>query len=284
MPPHRVRDIVLAHAAHEETDRLTNMNRNDPNNTTKPQVTRRSALPALLLPAAGLLLGGCAGAQRTRTVLSEPEIPDVRGGFALRPDGTRVFRNHRLIDQDGRTVRFQEDLVEGRVFGATFQYANCKGICSNMTEQMRKAYELMRPIMGEKVQFYMFSLAEDSPADMKRFMQSHGIYGLDGWRFLSASREVITDIRWAFGFGDPNEDIDQNLAAHTGMVRFGNHSLDKWAACPAQGSPEATARLLVRLFPSTERPELPHIASRIATPAKPMKGWTPPSPITQRGS
>jgi cytochrome oxidase Cu insertion factor (SCO1/SenC/PrrC family) len=284
MLPRRVRTVVLAHAARGAPDRLPNMMRNDPNNSNQPQVTRRSAFPALLVPAAGLLLGGCTGAQRTRALSSQPEIPDVRGGFALRSDGTRVFRNHRLVDQDGRTVRFQDDLVEGRVFGATFQYANCKGICSNMTEQMRKAYELMRPIMGERVQFYMFSLAEDSPEDMKRFMKAHGIYGLNGWRFLSAPREAITDIRWAFGFGDPNEDIDQNLAAHTGMVRFGNHSLDKWAACPAQGSPEATARLLVRMFPSTERPELPNIASRIATPAKPIKGWTPASPITQRGS
>lgn len=193
----------------------------------------------------------------------------------MRPDGTRVFRNHRLVDQDGKVVHFQDDLMEGRVFGATFQYANCKGICKNMTEQMKKAYALMEPMMGNPVEFYIFSLAQDTPADMKAYMQARGIYGLKGWRFLSGSNEAITDIRWAFGFGDPNEELDQNLSGHTGMVRFGNHKLDKWAACPAQGSPEATARLMLRMFPSNERPQLAGVASRIAVPALPMKDWTP---------
>jgi len=63
------------------------------------------------------------------------------------------------------------------------------------------------------------------------------------------------------------------------MVRFGNHSLDKWAACPAQGSPEATVRLLVRLFPSTERPVLAAAQSKIAIPAGQIKNWTPATPL-----
>ena len=242
-------------------------------------LTRRAAFGGLFLPAAGLLLGGCASAARGGSRTASAEIEGGRGAFRTRPDGTREFRNHELVDQDGRTVYFQDDLVEGKVFGATFQYANCKGICGSMTEQMKRAYEIAKPIMGSRAQFYMFSLASDTPADMKRFMQDHGIYGLPGWRFLSGSKEAITDIRWAFGFGDPNEDLDQRLEGHTGMVRFGNHSLDKWAACPAQGSPEATVRLLVRLFPSTERPVLAAAQSKIAIPAGQIKNWTPAAPL-----
>jgi len=248
--------------------------------TESKAFSRRASFGSLFLPAAGLLLAGCAnGVKRAAEPASDDaNFPAKRGAFIMRADGTRQFRNHALVDQDGRKVRFQDDLVEGQVFGATFQYANCRGICANMTEQMKKAYELMRPVMGSPVQFYMFSLAEDTPADMKAYMQARGIYGQPGWRFFSGSREAITDIRWAFGFGDPNEELDQNLEGHTGMVRFGNHRLDKWAACPAQGSPEATARLLVRMFPSTERPDLPGIKSKIADPVHPIKNWTPALP------
>ena len=245
------------------------------------QVSRRTSFASLLLPAAGLLLAGCASG--VKTVLKpdasdDANFPPKRGAFLMRGDGTRQFRNHRLVDQDGRTVRFQDDLMEGQIFGATFQYANCRGICANMTEQMKKSYALMRPVMGNPVQYYMFSLAEDSPADMKAYMQARWIYGLPGWRFFSGSTEAITDIRWAFGFGERNEELDQNLEGHTGMIRFGNHKLDKWAACPAQGSPEATARLMVRMFPSTERPDLPGIKSKIADPVHPIKNWTPALP------
>lgn len=241
-------------------------------------VTRRSAFGGLLLPAAGILLGGCASSLKSASK-PEVEIPEGRGAFVMRPDGTRAFRNHEFVDQDGNKVRFQDDLVEGKIFGATFQYAKCKGICSNMTEQMKKAYDLMTPIMGNPVQFYMFSLAGDSPAAMKEFMQARGVYGLPGWRFFSGTNEAITDIRWAFGFGDPNEELDQNLAGHTGMVRFCNHSLDKWSACPAQGSPEATARLMVRMFPANARPQLPNIASKAAAPTYRMKDWVPAKPL-----
>ncbi len=242
-------------------------------------LTRRAAFGGLFLPAAGLLLGGCASAARSGPASASAQIEGGRGAFRMRPDGTREFRNHKLVDQDGRTVYFQDDLVEGKVFGATFQYANCRGICGSMTQQMKRAYDIARPIMGSRVQFYMFSLASDTPADMKRFMKDHGIDGLPGWRFLSGSNEAITDIRWAFGFGDPNEDLDQRLEGHTGMVRFGNHSLDKWAACPAQGSPDATVRLLVRMFPSTERPVLAEAQSKIAIPAVQKKNWTPAIPL-----
>jgi protein SCO1/2 len=240
--------------------------------------TRRASFGGLLLPAALLMLGGC-GRTLQRVTSAEPQIPEGRGGFAMRPDGTRVFRDHKLVDQDGRTVYFQRDLIEGKVFGATFQYAQCNGICADMTNQMKKAYMLMKPIMGNPVQFYMFSLAEDSPAVMKEYMQARGIYGLPGWRFLSGSREAITDIRWAFGFGEPNEELDQNLSGHTGMVRLGNHQLDKWAACPAQGSPEATARLFVRLFPADARPVLPGTESKIAIKPGKIPNWTPARPL-----
>jgi len=242
-------------------------------------LSRRAAFSGLLLPAAGLLLGGCATAARGASRSPEAEIPGGRGAYRMRPDGTRQFRNHELVDQDGRKVRFQDDLVEGKVFGATFQYAQCNGICADMTNQMKKAYMFMKPIMGNPVQFYMFSLAEDSPAVMKEYMQARGIYGLPGWRFLSGSREAITDIRWAFGFGEPNEELDQNLSGHTGMVRLGNHQLDKWAACPAQGSPEATARLFVRLFPADARPVLPGTESKIAIKPGKIPNWTPARPL-----
>ncbi|MFM1804178.1 MAG: hypothetical protein RL136_1057 [Planctomycetota bacterium] len=252
--------------------------KSEPNN-----LTRRAALGSLALPAVGAVLGGCAATGGTASAPegaeSSVDFPPHRGAFVMRDDGTRVFRNHTLVDQDGRTLRFMDELVDGRIFGATFQYAECDGICADMTNQMRRAYELMRPIMGNPAQFYMFSLAGDSPAVMKKYMQDRGIYGLPGWRFLSGSDEAITDIRWAFGFGDPNEELDANLSAHTGMIRFGNHRLDKWAGCPAQGSPEATARLMVRMFPSNERPHLPRIASKLAAPTQPIKGWTPAQPL-----
>jgi len=243
------------------------------------QVSRRSALSGAVLPAALLLLGGCMGIRREGRPQTQLEIPAKRGGSARRADGTRVFRNHALVDQDGRTVRFQDDLVEGRVFAATFQYAKCNGICRNMTEKMSAASEILGSAMDHPIRFYMFSLAEDSPADMRAYMESRGIYGRAGWRFLSGPREAITDIRWAFGFGEPSEDLDQNLAAHTGMVRYCHHATDKWAACPALSDPRSIALLMLRCFPCDQRPPVPALEAHFAEGGKPIPGYKPVVPV-----
>jgi len=75
---------------------------------------RRSALRALLIPAGAAVLGGCSTA--TRLVQQAPEVPENdRGRTYFEPDGTRTFHNHVLYDQDGRKIRFHDDLIRGQV-------------------------------------------------------------------------------------------------------------------------------------------------------------------------
>ena len=247
----------------------------------EPQISRRASLRGLLLPAAALALGGCAGASKVTASASEPSlhIPDVRGGSALRPNGTRVFRNHILHDQDGKAVRFQDDLVEGQVFAATFQYAKCKGICQNMTEKMKVASDILGGVMNNPVRFYIFSLAEDTPAEMKQYMVDRGIYGKPGWKFLTAPKDVITDIRWAFGFAEPDEETDEDLGSHTGMVRYCHHPTDKWAACPSLGEPKSIALLMLRCFPNDQRPHIAALDGYLLDYGKPIPNYKPLPPV-----
>jgi len=247
-----------------------------------PAVSRRASLRNLFLPAAALALGGCASAKVASVASSSKpsiELPDRRGASALRPDGTRVFRNHKLYDQDGKPVYFQDDLVEGRVFAATFQYAKCKGICKNMTEKMSAASDILGDVMGNPVRFYIFSLAEDTPAEMKQYMVDRGIYGRPGWKFLTASRDIITDIRWAFGFAEPDEETDQNLGSHTGMVRYCHHPTDKWAACPSLGDPRTIALLMLRVFPNDQRPQVASLKNFLFDTGKPIPNYKPLPPL-----
>ena len=255
------------------------------NDLNGADVTRRSALSSLLLPAAALL-GGCAAsnqrtASRRPTAHADTEFEPRLGASIMEPDGTRSFRNHLLHDQDGNEVRFQDDLIAGRVFAATFMYVNCKGICSDMTRNMTEAYDLLKPVMGNPVQFYSFSLAEDSPAEMKAYMEARGLYGRKGWRFLTASRDVIKDIRWGFGFFDPDEEIDNNLNGHTGMARFGYHALDKWSSCPALGNPVVTARSMLAVFPPDARPRIAALERRDTPAPRQIPNYRPLPPSSQ---
>jgi protein SCO1/2 len=253
----------------------------DPTSAARP-LSRRGVFRSLVLPMTGLALGGCAASMRQpkSEYVASSEFPDRVGAFVMRPDGTRAFRNHKLVNQDGKIVRFQDDLVEGKVFSANFMYVHCTGICPNMTKSLIEAYTLLKPVMGSKIQFYSFSLAEDSPADMKAYMEERGIYGVPGWQFLSGTPEVIKDIRWAFGLYDLNEEVDSDLSQHTGMARYGNHRIDKWAACPLLGEGYVTARGVLSVLPPAERPALPGIYLEDGTrPARKMPGFKAPEPL-----
>lgn len=253
-------------------------------------LSRRDAFASLLLPGLAAA-AGCASTQggsssRTDASAAAPErvFPDRLGATVMESDGTRTFRNHELRDQDGNVLRYQDDLIRGQVFAATFMYVHCTGICSDMTGKMTEAYDLLKPVMGKPVRFYSFSLAEDSPADMKSYMQARGLYGRPGWYFLTAPRAVIKDIRWGFGFWDPDEELDNNLNGHTGMARFGNHRLDKWSSCPALANPALTARSVLALFPPNQRPQIAALERTDSPPARKIPNYTPAPPSTQFGS
>jgi protein SCO1/2 len=142
-----------------------------------------------------------------------------------------------------------------------------------MVSRMREAHQLLEPVMGDPVRFYTFSLAEDSPADMKAAMRARGIDGLRGWTMLTASREIVRDIRWAFGFFEPNEELDQRLDGHTGMARFGNHASDKWSACPALGSPKSIATSLLGVVAHEDRQRVRWFAEERSRHGRPIPGW-----------
>lgn len=261
----------------------------------RAKFTRRGAIWSLLLPAAAIA-GGCAGTggrteargnsrSGSTTSYTYPDAAfDPRPGASImNPDGTRSFRNHELFDQDGRRLRFQDDLITGQIFAATFFYVHCKGICSDMTTAMTGAYDLLQPAMGNPIRFYTFSLAEDSPDDLKEYMQARGLYGRPGWSFLTAPKPVIKDIRWAFGFSDPDEEIDSNLNGHTGMARFGNHRLDKWSSCPALGTPLSIARSTMSILPPNERPYIAALERDPASRGRKLPNYTPKPPSMQSG-
>lgn len=244
---------------------------------------RRSALRALLIPAGAAVLGGCSTA--TRLVQQAPEVSESDlGKTHFEPDGTRTFHNHVLYDQDGRKLRFHDDLIRGQIFAASFGYVSCRGICGRIANNMLEASDLLGPVMGNPVRFYSFSLTEDSPSEMREAMEFRGVYGKPGWTYLTGSPEAIRDIRWSFGFFDAGEvDTQGDPATHTGMVRFGHHRLDKWSSCPGLGNPANIARSVVWLFPSDRRPQVAGTEYEGTNHARPIPGWTPPAPLTAQG-
>ena len=243
---------------------------------------RRSALRSLLVPAGAAILGGCATATRLETAPAATAAHDPSfGRTRMEPDGTRTFKNLVVYDQDGRRLRFHDDLIRGQVFAATFGYVKCRGICGRIAANMELAAELLGSHMGRPIRFYNFSLAEDTPGEMRESMEFRGLYGRPGWTYLTASAETIREIRHSFGFFDVGEDDTLGQpGTHTGMARFGNHPYDKWSSCPALANPETIASSIIWTFPVDQRPAIAGLDTNVGgIRGNPIPGFVPPQPL-----
>jgi protein SCO1/2 len=153
------------------------------------------------------------------------------------------FPNCELVTHEGKRVRFYDDLVHGnKIVLFNFMYAQCAGICPGMTANLVRVQKLLGARVGRDIFMHSITLKpeEDKPADLKMYVEMHGVKA--GWLFLTGARDDIEVLRRKLGFRDPNPTFDKDVSQHIGLVRFGNESIDRWAACPALANPEQIAR------------------------------------------
>src|SRR5687767_4590768 len=81
--------------------------------------------------------------------------------------------NTAVIDQDGRSHRFYDDLVKDRVVLLNFFFTNCGETCPLVTENMRAVQDLLGERMGGDIFIYSVSLqpALETPAILKDYAE-----------------------------------------------------------------------------------------------------------------
>ena len=164
--------------------------------------------------------------------------------------GARGFPNYELQTHEGRTVRFYDDLVKGRIVTINFMYADCTGICPSMTANLLKVQQLLGVRAVRDVHMYSFTLRprHDTPTILKQYVEMHGIG--PGWTLLTGKPTEIDRLRRKLGFVDADPEEDRNLATHVGMVLVGNDAIDRWASCPAIARPSELVKLVGWMEPA----------------------------------
>ncbi len=146
--------------------------------------------------------------------------------------------NVELITQDGKKVRFYDDLVKDRKVVIQFMFTRCRDACPVITRHLAQAQKILHDRAGHDIFFYSISLSpeEDTPKALKRFAKAYGAG--PGWLFLTGKPEDILFLRRSLGFtyDDPKEDANRDN--HTGMLRIGNEPLMRWAAAQGGARPE----------------------------------------------
>jgi len=187
----------------------------------RTQLRNRIAAVATFAAAAGLLAPGTAA-----------------GG----PWGADYFPNVPLTTQDGKVVRFYDDLLKGKSVAVNLIYTRCSASCPLETAKMTQVQRILGDRVGKDIFFYSISIdpKNDTPEVMKAYMQKYHIG--PGWLFLTGKEEDIKLISGKLGLSSLTD--LSNRDGHMPSLMIGNEPSGRWMRNSAVDNPRFLARTI----------------------------------------
>jgi protein SCO1 len=188
--------------------------------------TRRLFCKTAGAAALSALRGAPAAASPNRSWLRQPVLPDVP-----------------LIDQDGRRMHLQRDLIDGRTVIINFMFTGCQTVCPPQTallrEAMRRAGERRDAQELLVVSMTVDPLA-DGPAQLRAFGQRHQLtMGVaSGWVLLTGGPADVARLLAAFAVptGAPGD--------HPSLLWLGHAPTGRWTRSSSLNPPEILLSLI----------------------------------------
>jgi protein SCO1/2 len=155
--------------------------------------------------------------------------------------------NVELVTHEGRTVRFYDDLVKGRVVVVQFFFVHCEGVCPLSTGKMLELQAALGERLGRDV--FFLSITLDPERDTPAVLAEHArdIHAAPGWTFLTGSEADIEALRWRLGVFDLDPELDADRNQHAGVLVLGNDLKQRWSMKPAFLSTHALLQAIERL-------------------------------------
>lgn len=170
-------------------------------------------------------------------------------GRPLHQDGAGWFTNVAVNTHDGRTLRFYDDLLKGKIVLINFFYSDCGAICPLVTDNLCAVQSLLGPRVGRDIFMYSISLQprHDTPERLAEYAKSHGIG--PGWLLLTGKPNDVELLRSRLGFVDSDATLDADPEQHLGTVRIANEPMHRWTMSPGLLAPAAFVRAVKRVIP-----------------------------------
>jgi protein SCO1/2 len=206
-------------------------------------------------------------AQQQEVEYSCPMHPEVRSktggscpkcGMTLKqvskPDATAKadsqwggshFPNVELTTQDGKKVRFYDDLIKGKIVALELIYTTCKYNCPLETARLVQVQKLLGDRMGKDIFFYSITIdpEHDTPAVLKEYAGKYHVG--PGWLFLTGKEADIKLISRRLGLDSlPNANDPDG---HTPSLLLGNEVTGIWMKNSALDNIKFTALKIEQL-------------------------------------
>jgi protein SCO1/2 len=158
------------------------------------------------------------------------------------PWGANYFPNISLVNQDGKTLRFYDDMIKGKVVAINFMYATCHDACPLETAKLRQVQEALGDRVGKDIFMYSISITpeHDTPATLKAYMEKFNVG--PGWQFFTGKEADITLLRKKLGlyYGEAEEKSE----GHTLSMIVGNEATGRWIKRSTFDNPNVMAKVI----------------------------------------
>ena len=141
--------------------------------------------------------------------------------------GADYFPNIPLVTHEGKSVRFFDDLIKGKVVTINFIYTSCPDVCPLETAMLREVQEILGDRVGRDVFMYSITIdpERDTPEVLKKYAEKFDV--APGWLFLTGKKEDVTLLRRKLGLYSEEKGGDA-LEAHSVSGIMGNQSTGRW--------------------------------------------------------
>jgi cytochrome c2 len=128
-----------------------------------------------------------------------------------------------VIDQNGRTLHFYDDVIKGKIVVISFIYTSCQDLCPLTTARMAQLEDKLDGAVGRDLFFISMSVdpENDTPERMKAFADAFDVG--PGWLFLTGKPADIRAINYKLG-----DRSDRNLSDHRNEIVLGNDAGGYW--------------------------------------------------------
>lgn len=179
------------------------------------------------------------------------------------------FANVPLITQDGKAVRFYDDLLKGKSVVINLIYTHCTASCPLETAKLSQVQRLLGDRVGKDLFFYSITLdpARDTPEALKAYAAK--FHAGPGWLFLTGKKDDIKLISKQLGLTSLTD--ASNADGHLPAMMVGQEATDHWMRNSAVDNPRFLATTIVH-FLFGYGPAKPPSYADLGKPANVSKG------------